>query len=145
MNSARRITRSGFSLVELAVFVSIIGVMAAFAMPRFRATVERSKAVEAFNYLMSVQAAQKRYHARQDTYADDLKDLDIMLPAPKHFSVGSIGAGGTHDLKDSWTLSLTRFGASAGFGEYTVIFNEKGFDEENSTIVDHPDINPMQT
>jgi type II secretory pathway pseudopilin PulG len=134
----------GFSLVELAVIVSIISVMAAVALPRFRTTVERSKAAEAFNYLMSVQTAQERYHARHSTFADDLKDLDIMLPAPKHFSVGSISSRDADDPEDSWTLSLTRFGASAGFGEYTVIFTEKGFDEENSTIVDYPDINPMQ-
>jgi hypothetical protein len=26
-----------------------------------------------------------------------------------------------------------------------VTFNEEGFDAEDSTIIDHPDINPMQT
>jgi type IV pilus assembly protein PilA len=139
------IMKAGFSLVELAVVVVIIGVLAAFAVPRFRASVERSKAAEAFNYLAAVQAAQERYHARQSTYADDLDVLDIKLTTPKYFSVGSIGAGSTGDLEDSWTLSLTRSGASAGYGEYTVTFNEEGFDDENSTIIDHPDINPMQT
>ena len=49
--------RSGFTLVELAVVVVIIGVLAAFAVPRFMASVERSKAAEEFNYLSSVQAA----------------------------------------------------------------------------------------
>ena len=53
---------SGFTLVELAVVVVIIGVLAAFAVPRFMASVERSKAAEAFNYLSAVQAAQERYH-----------------------------------------------------------------------------------
>ena len=59
----------GFTLVELAVVVVIIGVLAAFAVPRFLASVERSKAAEAFNYLSSIHAAQERYHARQGTYA----------------------------------------------------------------------------
>src|SRR4051794_29655276 len=46
-NRARR----GFTLVELAVVVVIIGVLAAFGVPRFLQSVERSKASEAFGYL----------------------------------------------------------------------------------------------
>ena len=145
MHAIRRLSKAGFTLVELTVITVLIGIMAAFALPRFRVAVERSKAVEAFNYLACIQAAQERYHTHRGTYADDLSDLDIKLTTPKYFSIGSIRAGGTGSLEDSWTLSLTRFGASAGYGEYTVTFNEEGFDEEGSTIVDHPDINPMQT
>lgn len=144
MDPTKRMTRAGFSLVELAVLAVLIGVLAAFAMPRFRASVERAKAAEAFNYLAAVQAAQERHHSRQSTYADDLCDLDIKLTTPEYFIVGSIGAGRTGDLEDSWTLSLTRSGASASYGQYTVTFNEEGFDEEESTIVDSPEINPMQ-
>ena len=145
MHATRRLSKAGFTLVELTVITVLIGIMAAFALPRFRAAVERSKAAEAFNYLACIQAAQERYHTHRGTYADDLSDLDIKLTTPKYFSIGSIRAGGTGSLEDSWTLSLTRFGASAGYGEYTVTFNEAGFDEEGSTIVDYPDINPMQT
>jgi len=135
----------GFTLVELAVVVVIIGVLAAFAVPRFLASVERSKAAEAFNYLSSIQAAQERYHARQGTYADDVTNLDIKMTNLKYFTVGTVAAGSTGSLQDSWTLTLTRTGASAGYGEYTVTFTEEGYDSENSTIKDSPDINPMQT
>ena len=145
MKITRVLSKEGFSLVELAVVVVIIGVLAAFAVPRFRASVERSKAAEAFNYLSAVQAAQERYHARQSSYTDDLKLLDIQLTAPKYFSIGTVSPGSTGDLEDSWSLTLSRAGASAGYGEYTVTFTEEGFDSENSTIIDHTDINPMQT
>ncbi|MCX5674918.1 MAG: prepilin-type N-terminal cleavage/methylation domain-containing protein [Planctomycetota bacterium] len=140
-----RTSRRGFTLVELAVVVVIIGVLAAFAVPRFLASVERSKAAESFNYLSSIQAAQERYHARQSTYAADLDDIDIKMTNLKYFTVGTVEAGSTASLEDSWTLTLTRTGASAGYGAYTVTFTEQGYDGENSTIKDKPDINPMQT
>ncbi|MGB2822193.1 MAG: prepilin-type N-terminal cleavage/methylation domain-containing protein [Phycisphaerae bacterium] len=140
-----RSRQHGFTLVELAVVVVIIGVLAAFAVPRFLASVERSKAAESFNYLSAVQASQERYHARQGTYASNVNDLDIRLSGLKYFTVGSVVAGSTGDLEDSWSLTLTRTGASAGYGAYTVTFTEAGYDAGNSTISSHDDINPMQT
>jgi prepilin-type N-terminal cleavage/methylation domain-containing protein len=131
--------RSGFTLVELAVVIVIIGVLAAFGVPRFLKSVERSKAAEAFAYLSAVRAAQERYQARQGTYAADLTNLDIELSTPKYFTVGAITA-----TENSWTLTLTRTGSSSGYGAYTVIFTQDGFDA-TSTITAAPasDINPM--
>src|SRR5438128_12143865 len=89
----QRETRKGFTLVELAVVIVIIGVLAAFGVPRFLKSVERSKAAEAFAYLSSIRAAQERYQARQGTYADTVDKLDINVSTPKYFTVGTIAAG----------------------------------------------------
>jgi prepilin-type N-terminal cleavage/methylation domain-containing protein len=146
MQARKSQKRSGFTLVELAVVIVIIGVLAAFAVPRFIKSVERSKAAEAFNYLSAVRAAQERYHARQGTFADTLDALDIKLSTPKYFTVPEdISAGVTSSLEDSWSLTLTREGTAAGYGNYTVTFTEDGYDSANSTINDLPDINPMGT
>jgi prepilin-type N-terminal cleavage/methylation domain-containing protein len=142
-SDARR--RAGFSLVELAVVVIIIGVLAAFGVPRMLKSVERSKAAEAFKYLAAVRAAQERYQARQGTYAALLTDLDMEQSAPKYFSVGAVAAGGTASLEDSWSLTLSRQGATSGYGAYTVTFTQDGYDAINSTIDGLPDINPMGT
>jgi type IV pilus assembly protein PilA len=134
----------GFTLVELAVVVVIIGVLAAFAVPRFLASVERSKAAEAFNYLATVHSAQERYHARQGTYADDLTQLDTEMISPEYFGVGDIAPpSGESSLETGWELTLTRAGASAGYGAYTVVFNHDGFDTVNSTI--SAEVSPLQT
>ena len=135
--------RKGFSLVELSVVVIIIGVLAAFGIPRMLKSVERSKAAESFKYLAAVRAAQERYQAREGTYAALMTDLDIEQSAPKFFTVGVVGAGSTASLEDSWTLTLTRQGASAGYGAYTVVFTEEGYDTVNSSIEALSDINPM--
>lgn len=135
--------RKGFSLVELSVVVIIIGVLAAFGVPRLLQSVERSKASESFKYLASVRAAQERYQARQGTYAADLTQLDMEQAPPKYFSVGTAAAGTSGSLEDSWTLTLTRSGSSSGYGAYTVTFTEDGYDAVNSTI--DAEINPQST
>jgi prepilin-type N-terminal cleavage/methylation domain-containing protein len=138
-------THKGFSLVELSVVVIIIGVLAAFGIPRMLKSVERSKAAEAFQYLSTVRAAQERYQARQGTYAADLTNLDMEQSPPTYFSVGTIGPGKSGSLEDSWSLTLTRQGASSGYGAYTVTFTQEGYDTANSTIEAKPEINPKGT
>jgi prepilin-type N-terminal cleavage/methylation domain-containing protein len=136
--------RKGFTLVELAVVIVIIGVLAAFGVPRFLKSVERSKAAEAFSYLSAVRSSQERYLAQYGQYALNVSDLDIQYPTPAYFSVGTIAAGSTGKIENSWTLTLTRTGASAGYGAYTVIFTDQGFDT-TSGIQTLSDINPISS
>jgi len=133
--------RKGFTLVELAVVIVIIGVLAAFGVPRFIKSVERSKCAESFSYLAAIRDAQERYSAQQGTYANDVAALDIKFAAPKYFSVGTPSI-----TENSWSLTLTRIGASSGYGAYTVTFTQDGFDTTNSTLYsmsNGSDINPM--
>ena len=125
--------------------VIIIGVLAAFGVPRMLKSVERSKASEAFKYLATLRAAQERHQARQGTYATVLTDLDIEESAPKYFTIGTVAPGDTSSIEDSWSLTLTRQGASAGYGAYTVTFTQDGYDASSSTIEGLPDINPSGT
>ena len=143
----RRSRLAGFTLVELAVVIVIIGVLAAFGVPRFIRSVERSKAAEAFEYLASIRTSQERYLQQYGTYATHVTDLDIVSSPPKYFAVDpTFTASDTSSLQNSWSLTLTRTGSSAGYGAYTVVFTETGFDTTTSTIAQPPmntDINPM--
>ncbi len=137
--------RKGFTLVELAVVIVIIGVLAAFGVPKFLKSVERSKAAEAFQYLAAVRSAEERYIAKEGVYTGDPTQLDITQQLPTYFTVGTLtptqGASGD----SSWSCTLTRIGSTSSYGSYTVTFTQDGFDTANSTIYSMPDIDPMGT
>ncbi len=103
-------SRKGFTLVELAVVIVIIGVLAAFGVPQFLKSVERSKAAEAFNYLSAVRSAQERYLAKEGCYADSSTstNLDITQVDPKYFDVGTLMATAGSGGSPSWELTLAR-------------------------------------
>jgi prepilin-type N-terminal cleavage/methylation domain-containing protein len=136
----------GFTLVELAVVIVIIGVLAAFGVPQFLKSVERSKAAEAFNYLSAIRSAQERYLAKQGLYADETNkgSLDITQTPPKYFDVGSIHMANTA-AAPTWDLTLSRKSSTSSYGTYTVQFTQNGFntDSSASSIMNYTDINPI--
>ncbi|MGE3822253.1 MAG: type IV pilin protein [Isosphaeraceae bacterium] len=143
--SARKENRGGFTLVELAVVIVIIGVLASFGVPQFMKSVERTKATEAFHFLSAVRSAQERYRAREGSYATRLSDLELQwrtdlatgAPVLKYFTISAAEA----DAK-SWSLRLTRSGPSNGY-KYDVMYTNDGYDPTRSTIEKHPEINPV--
>jgi prepilin-type N-terminal cleavage/methylation domain-containing protein len=141
----RKSIRKGFTLVELAVVIVIIGVLAAFGVPKFLNSVERSKAAEAFAYLSAIRDSEERYLAQQGVYAADPTQLDIGLQPPKYFTVPTsiTTTAGTATTPPDWSLTLTRDATSSSKGAYTVTFTSAGYDSTNSTIAANPEINPQ--
>lgn len=141
---AARKDRNGFTLVELTVVIVLVGVVAAFGVPRFVKSVERSRAAEAVSYLAAVRAAQENYHAREGTYAEDIRSVGVRASRPGAFSVPEKFApgGAPAGLRDAWSLTLTRVGSPAGYGSYTVTFTRDGYDPASSSIDGLADINP---
>ena len=123
--------KSGFSLVELTIVVVILGVLATFAVPRFMSSVEKTKASESFSYLAQIESAQGRFNAENGRYAWSLNDLDISLDSPEFFYVSGPYSS---NWETKWEMKLTRNGASSGYGRYTVVFDQDGYNARKSSI-----------
>jgi type IV pilus assembly protein PilA len=157
-------SRKGFTLVELAVVIVIIGVLAAFGVPQFLKSVERSKAAEAFNYLSAVRSAQERYLAKNGIYwggsidgtsgamtseTSGAETLDIKQTVPKYFTGAGTGTAGTKiviteahaadtsgNAVPTWTCTLTRILTTSSYGAYNVTYDERGFLPKGVTRAD---------
>ena len=87
--------------------IVIIGVLAAFGVPKFLQSVEKSKAAEAFNYLSTVQSAQERYIAQNGVYADDHRRRSTSPSPPCSISQSADHHGDSERTGiPTWTLTL---------------------------------------
>lgn len=62
--------RAGFTMIELMIVVTIIGVLAAVAIPAFRNYVMRSRTIEAFDFIGEIHLREESYRAEFGAYAN---------------------------------------------------------------------------
>ncbi len=69
-------TQSGYSLIELMVVVTIVGIIAAAAAPYYGEAVEQARCDQAIETLRSVWSAQRMHRLEHGVYATSLEKLD---------------------------------------------------------------------
>lgn len=67
----------GFTLIEIMIVVTIIGILAAIAYPSYQEYVLRSNRTEAMALLSEAAARQERFFAQNNTYAATTDDLNM--------------------------------------------------------------------
>lgn len=93
MNTVRT---NGFTLIELAISLVIIGILAAIAIPSYESYVRKGRRVDAKNALSVLQLAQEKYRGNNTTYSNSLAALGLSATSPQgYYSLTISSASGT--------------------------------------------------
>ena len=105
----------GFSLMEVMIVVVIIGILAALAYPNLEKYLKRARQTEAKTNLSAIYTAQKIYFTLHQSYAEDIKKLDLSLvqggpytftmeASTSTFKAQAEGNIDDDDVLDTWTI-----------------------------------------
>ena len=97
-NGRSPITRSGFTLIELMIVVSIIGILAAIAAPNYQWGIIRAKEAVLRETLYTFRTTIDQYYADQGKYPDSLQEMSDKKYLP------SIPADPFTKSKESWQV-----------------------------------------
>jgi len=117
----------GFTLIELAIVVAIIGILAAVAIPLYDGYTNRAKRVEAEEQLMTLAAIEEDYFTTYRTYtgASDTEKENL-----KKYYGADLGGGANQNYRIDVTLENS--GAKYTAVAY-ICYKYKGSDCTNST------------
>ncbi|MCW5235200.1 type IV pilin protein [Verminephrobacter eiseniae] len=118
-----RHVHGGFTLIELMIVVSIVGILSALAYPSFREQVIKSRRADAKTILVSAQQWMERFYAGNFRYDKNSAGVKVDDPTqfPARFSVSPTGGSALYDIAvvvedeepDKYSVTATRRAGSA--------------------------------
>ncbi len=88
-----------FTLIEMLLAIAVIAILAGIAMPSYQDYARQSRRIDGQTALMSLQMAQERWRANNQSYSASLSDLGVSTSSSEnHYTIaitsGSTSAGG---------------------------------------------------
>lgn len=112
MTYMRQSNQRGFSLIELVITVTIIGIIAAIAIPAYNAMKMRGARTEAMSTLTEVAHLQERWYSNNGTYADSLATIDA--PTSSENNKYTISLTFDSSTPDEFEVTATAAGSQLG-------------------------------
>jgi type IV pilus assembly protein PilE len=88
--------RHGFTLVELAVVLAVLALLAAVALPSYVGSLQKGRRADAMTALQQVAHAQARWRADHASYAGSLAELQVPARSPEGHYFLRIDEAGVH-------------------------------------------------
>ncbi|UCF21210.1 MAG: prepilin-type N-terminal cleavage/methylation domain-containing protein [Gemmatimonadota bacterium] len=110
---ARRACRrpSGFTLVELLVIITILGLLVAVALPRFSGARGKANRATMMSDLRNLVTAEEAYFERNMAYTDNLAQLDYSVSPSVTIEILEVGGNG-------WSAKATHVNTDYECGVY---------------------------
>ena len=97
---------SGFSLIELLIVISIIGIMAAVAIPKLQTFLKQGRETAAMSSLQEIHRAEASFYSRKGKFTT-LNDLVTEELLNKNYGEGKVISGYTYTSADVTTNTFT--------------------------------------
>jgi type IV pilus assembly protein PilE len=114
--------RKGFTLIELIVAVTIVGILAAIAIPSYREYVIRGHRRAAQAAMMDIATQQQQFFVANRAYAGSVNDLGYVLPTEvaQNYTAAVVADAGP---PPGFTITFTPQGGQTSDGNLTLNSN----------------------
>ncbi len=110
----------GFTLIEMMIVTTIIGILSAIAFPAYQSYVQQGRRTDGQAALLAVQVAQEKYRVSHTTYATSVTVLGLSSTSPDgHYTIAI--AASPAPTGSVYKATATATGQQAGDSSCTLL------------------------